>query len=121
MKRIIPITLIAFSLAACTSSPKTASEFWYGQGERFGSHGYAIDNNSLADIKGKVEFDESAYLAGYEKGKSEFCDPYKAFEKGIKGTRYTDQCVDMPQEVMIKAEWQRGWDAFIGADFYRVR
>ena len=107
MKRIVPVTLIAFGLVACTSSPKTASEFWYGQGERFGSRGNAIDNDSLADCKEKVEFDESAYLA--------------AFEKGIKGTRYTDQCADMPQEVMIKAEWQRGWDAFIGADFYKFR
>ena len=121
MKRFIPIALIAFSLVACSSSPKTASEFWYGQGERFGSRGYAIDNDSLVDIQEKVGFDESAYLAGYEKGKSEFCDPYKAFEKGIKGTRYTEQCADMPQEVMIKAEWQRGWDAFIGADFYKFR
>jgi hypothetical protein len=121
MKYIISAALIVFSLSACTSQPKTGSEFWYGQGERFGSHGYSIDNDALTDIKDKVEFDESAYLAGYEKGKAEYCDPYKAFEKGIKGTRYTDQCLGMPQETMIKAEWQRGWDAFIGADFYRVR
>ena len=64
MKRIIPIVLIAFSLVACSSSPKTASEFWYGQGERFGSRGYALDNDSLVDIQEKVGFDESAYLAG---------------------------------------------------------
>ena len=44
---------------------------------------------------------------------------FKAFEKGIQGTRYTDQCAGQPQEVMIKAEWQRGWDAFIGSDFYK--
>ncbi|WP_286294359.1 DUF2799 domain-containing protein [Vibrio apostichopi] len=121
MKRFFYVALLSFGLSACSSSPQTASEFWYGQGERFGANGHVVDNDALVDIKKKVPFDESSYQEGYAKGKLEYCDPFRAFEKGIQGTRYDGQCIGMPQEVMTKAEWQRGWDAFIGADFYRVR
>ncbi|MEF1174653.1 DUF2799 domain-containing protein [Vibrio sinaloensis] len=113
----VPFVLIA--LQACTSQPKTAAEYWYGQGERFGSRGGQYDNDVLADLKEKVSFDQVAYESGYKAGKEIYCDPFKAFEKGIAGTRYTNQCDGQPQEVMIKAEWQRGWDAFLGGDFYK--
>ncbi|MCG9631555.1 DUF2799 domain-containing protein [Vibrio sp. Isolate30] len=121
MKRIISTLMFTLVLSACSQTPKTAAEFWYGQGERFGLHGYAINNDSLESVKEKVPFDEDAYKEGYLKGKAEYCDPFKAFEKGIRGTRYTGQCEGMPNEDMLKAEWQRGWDTFIGADFYRFR
>lgn len=119
MRTVFYAVLMSFGLSACSSTPKTAEEFWLGQGERFGSHGYAFDNASLPDIKEKVPFDENAYKEGYEKGKLEYCDPYKAFEKGIKGTRYTGQCEGMLQDVMVEVEWRRGFDAFMGADFYK--
>lgn len=119
MKKALIIPFVLFSLQACSTAPKTPAEYWYGQGERFGSNGYRYDNDVLANLKESVSFDEASYKAGYEAGKAEYCDPFKAFEKGIQGTRYTDQCADQPQEVMIKAEWQRGWDAFIGSDFYK--
>jgi len=121
MKRIIFTLLFTGMLSACSQTPRTSSEFWYGQGERFGLHGFAIDNDSLESIKQKVPFDENSYKEGYAKGKMKYCDPYSAFEKGIRGVRYVDQCADMPQEDLLKAEWQRGWDAFIGADFYNFR
>lgn len=120
-RKILIILALLIGLQACSSSPKTASEYWMGQGERFGSNGYSYQNDTIEMLKLKVPFDEEAYKSGYELGKKEYCDPFKAFEKGIQGLKYTDQCRGQPQEVMIKAEWQRGWDAFIGADFYRFR
>ncbi|GLR07041.1 DUF2799 domain-containing protein [Vibrio hyugaensis] len=119
MKKLLLIPFVLLTLQACTSSPRTPAEYWYGQGERFGSNGYQYDNDVLANLKEKKPFDEVSYKKGYEAGKAEYCDPFKAFEKGIQGVRYTDQCSGQDQEVMIKAEWQRGWDAFIGSDFYK--
>ncbi|CAE6889907.1 DUF2799 domain-containing protein [Vibrio sp. B1FLJ16] len=119
MNKFLVMILALLSITACSSSPKTASEYWYGQGERFGANGYQYDNEILATLKESVTFDEQAYGHGYEAGKAEYCDPFKAFEKGIQGVRYNGQCVGQPQEIMIKAEWQRGWDAFIGSDFYK--
>lgn len=119
MKNILVIPFVLLTLQACSSTPQTPEEYWFSQGERFGANGYQYDNHVLANLKEKTPFDEASYKQGYESGKAEYCDPFKAFEKGIQGIRYTDQCVGQPEEVMIKAEWQRGWDAFIGADFYR--
>lgn len=115
MKKISYLTV--FLLLGCSSVPQTAEEYWFGQGERFGSRGYNIETDALAKMKEKVPFNEAAYLDGYNKGISEYCDPFQAFEKGIRGVRYTGQCDEQKEVVMIKAEWQRGWDAFIGYDF----
>ena len=119
MKKLLFVLFVLSTLQACASSPKTAEEFWYGQGERFGASGYQYDNNVLANLKKKASFDQASYKKGYEAGKAEFYDPFTAFSKGVQGIRYTGQCSGQPQEVMIKAEWQRGWDAFIGSDFYK--
>jgi len=93
-------------------------EYWYGQGYRFGFAGYDADNRFLENIKEKVPFHKGQYQRGYTAGKLEYCDPYKAFEKGISGTLYLGQCEGHKQQVMIEAEWQRGWDAFVGRDFF---
>ncbi len=119
MRKMLIITLVSLFITACSSSPKTAEEYWYGQGERFGANGYQYDNDTLTALKESVSFDEQAYKSGYEVGKREYCDPFRAFEKGVQGIRYQGQCEDQPQEVMIKAEWQRGWETFIGSDFYK--
>ncbi len=119
MKKVLLVSFALWALQACSSSPRTAAEFWYGQGERFGANGYQYDNDIFKTLKKSVVFDEQSYKNGYEAGKAEYCDPFKAFEKGVRGIRYNDQCTGQPQEVMIKAEWQRGWDAFVGSDFYK--
>ncbi|MEL7292741.1 MAG: DUF2799 domain-containing protein [Pseudomonadota bacterium] len=119
-KNLITLFLL-IGLQACSSSPKTPSDYWMGQGERVGAAGYAYKNIVIENLKTNVPFDEEAYKKGYESGKRKYCDPFKAFEKGMQGVKYTGQCLEYPQEAMIKAEWQRGWDAFIGADFYRQR
>ncbi len=119
MKKVTLVSLVLLTLQACSSALKTDAEYWYGQGELFGVNGYQYDNGILSTLKKSVAFDEPSYKSGYEAGKAVYCDPFKAFEKGIQGVRYNAQCADHPQEVMIKAEWQRGWDAFIGSDFYK--
>ncbi|ASM95603.1 DUF2799 domain-containing protein [Vibrio vulnificus] len=122
MKNYSLAALCFIALAGCTSStPMTSEEFWFNQGYRFGVHGYQQESESLSAIKEKVPFEQNAYMQGYEKGKKEYCDPFHAFEKGIRGIRYTGQCSEYANEAMIKAEWQRGWDTFLGADFYRFR
>ncbi|MEH0687708.1 DUF2799 domain-containing protein [Vibrio cholerae] len=112
---------ILIILGGCSASTNTEADFWYRQGVRFGQAGYTIEPSVLEEIKSKVPFDEIAYLEGYKIGKSKYCDPFKAFEKGVSGIRYDGQCKGIDNELLIKTEWQRGWDAFIGADFYRVR
>lgn len=119
MKAVLIISFVLLSLQACSSGPKTAAEYWYGQGERFGANGYRYDNDIVNTLKMSVAFDEESYKNGYQAGKAEYCDPFRAFDKGIQGIRYEDQCTGQPQEIMIKSEWQRGWDAFIGSDFYK--
>ncbi|MGP8306554.1 DUF2799 domain-containing protein [Vibrio sp. YIC-376] len=119
MKKVLLVSLVFLSLQACSNGPKTAEEYWFGQGERFGANGYQYNNDILPQLKETVAFDEASYKRGYDAGKAAYCDPFKAFEKGVQGVRYDDQCADQPQETMIKAEWQRGWDAFIGSDFYK--
>ncbi len=119
MKRVLFIVLILLALQACVSRSKTVAEYWYGQGVRFGANGYRYDNAILPTLKKSVAFDEESYKSGYRVGKAEYCDPFKAFEKGIQGIHYNGQCEGQPQEVMLKAEWQRGWDAFVGSDFYK--
>lgn len=104
-------------LTACSSSPKTAEEYWFGQGERFGSRGYNVETDTLESIKEKVPFSETAYLNGYKKGINDYCDPFQAFNKGVSGVRYTGQCDSQKEVIMIKAEWERGWQAFIAWDF----
>lgn len=120
MKKVLLVSVLFLTLQACSSNPKTAEEYWYGQGERFGANGYTYDNGILATLKESVAFDEQSYKNGYKAGKAEYCDPFKAFEKGRQGIRYDGQCSGQPQETMIKAEWQRGWEAFIGSDFYKL-
>ncbi len=116
MNKAVLIAVVSAFLAGCSSLPMTLQEYWFGQGERFGSAGMSIDNYVLEQMKQQRPFDEASYIQGYQKGKLSYCDPYKAFEKGIQGKRYDEQCVEMPQEVMIKAEWQRGYDAFMNLD-----
>ncbi|SON49294.1 DUF2799 domain-containing protein [Vibrio tapetis] len=106
-------------VAGCSTKTLTADEYWYGQGYRFGMAGYDSDNRLLANLKDKVPFQSENYMQGYTDGKLEYCDPFSAFEKGISGTLYTGQCDGHKQQVMIEAEWQRGWDAFVGSDFFR--
>ncbi|MDV6253137.1 DUF2799 domain-containing protein [Vibrio sp. EA2] len=120
MKTVLLVSVVLLTLQACSANPKSAEDYWYGQGERFGANGYQYDNDILTTLKESVAFDEPSYKRGYKAGKAEYCDPFKAFEKGIQGIRYNGQCSDHPQEVMIKAEWQRGWEAFIGSDFYKL-
>ncbi|MCF7354368.1 DUF2799 domain-containing protein [Vibrio sp. CK2-1] len=115
------IILFVVLLASCTNKPVSPEDFWYGQGYRFGSNGYDFDNSQLPSLKEKVKFDEDSYQKGYLDGKKVYCDPDQAFNKGISGEKYTGQCDDSPQDVRIRVEWQRGWDAFIGADMIRVR
>lgn len=119
-KRILMLSIL-LAVQACGSKPITQAEYWMGQGERFGANGYSYQNDIIESLKLKVPFDEQAYKEGYEIGKKDYCDPFKAFEKGVQGVKYTGQCKGQAQEVMVKAEWQRGWDAFIGADFYKFR
>jgi hypothetical protein len=119
--RTLTFLTIATLVVACSSSHGTDEEYWFAKGERFGSLGYSYDNDKLTLLKEKVPFDEAAYLSGYEKGKEEFCDPYQAFEKGMQGQQYQGQCEGMKHEALIEADWRRGWDAFIGADFYKFR
>ncbi|BDR14238.1 DUF2799 domain-containing protein [Vibrio sp. STUT-A11] len=119
MKKVLLVSVVFLNLQACSSNPKTVEEYWYGQGERFGANGYSYENEILTTLKESVTFDQQSYKNGYEAGKAEYCDPFRAFDKGIKGIRYNGQCSGQPEEVMIKAEWQRGWDAFIGSDFYK--
>jgi len=121
MRNTVLALMSAVLLSACATQPKTAEEFWFGQGERFGSNGYQLENSHLDRIKEKVPFEQQAYIDGYKKGKLSYCDPNHAFEKGIQGKRYEGQCDDFPDPVRVRAEWQRGWDAFIGMDFYRHR
>ncbi len=116
MHKIGLVAVVSAFIAACSSSSMTHQEYWFGQGERFGSTGMSIDNNVLEQMKQQRPFDEVSYVQGYQKGKLSYCDPYKAFEKGIQGTRYNEQCSGMPHEVMIKAEWQRGYDAFMSLE-----
>lgn len=113
------ILAIGTLATACSSSPKTNAEYWFAKGERFGSLGYAYDNDRLTAIKDKAPFDEAAYSAGYKKGKEEYCDPFRAFEKGMQGLQYKGQCEGMRHEEMIEADWRRGWDAFLGSDPYK--
>lgn len=115
------VTMVVSILVGCTSSYQTNSDYWLGQGERLGRNGYPAESNLLLELKEKVPFDEHAYLAGYKKGKKEYCDPYRAFEKGVQGKRYQDQCLGMPQEIIIKTEWNRGWEVFIGASFPKLK
>ena len=116
MYKVNLILLSTLLLVACSIQPQTEAEYWFGQGERFGSAGMSIDNYVLEQMKQQRPFDEASYIQGYQQGKLSYCDPYKAFEKGIQGKRYDEQCAEMPQEVMIKAEWQRGYDAFMNLD-----
>ncbi len=102
MNKAVLIAVVSAFLAGCSSLPMTLQEYWFGQGERFGSAGMSIDNYVLEQMKQQRPFDEASYIQGYQ--------------KGIQGKRYDEQCVEMPQEVMIKAEWQRGYDAFMNLD-----
>lgn len=115
MKKMIVI--LSILLTACVSEPKTAKEYWFGQGERFGSRGYSLETDGLESMKEKVPFNEAAYIEGYKKGIDSYCDPFQAFNKGISGIRYTGQCDSQKEVIMIKAEWERGWQAFIAWDF----
>ncbi|USD64586.1 DUF2799 domain-containing protein [Vibrio sp. SCSIO 43136] len=117
----ILLVVLSIALVGCTAQVKSPEEFWFGQGYRFGSAGYDQENSFLANIKERVPFDQKSYLAGYKKGLSEYCDPFEAFAKGRQGTLYTGQCDGHEQEIQIKADWQRGWDAFVGQDFFPSR
>lgn len=114
MKKIF--LLLPLLLSACSSPPKTAEEYWFGQGERFGSRGYNIETDSLEKMKEKIPFNQAAYSEGYKKGINDYCDPFQAFNKGISGVRYVGQCDSQKEIVMIKAEWERGWQAFLAWD-----
>lgn len=114
MKAIVMISLLFMS--ACTTSYQTAEAFWLSQGERLGSRGYSIDSSALETMKEKVPFKKEAYIEGYKKGLNVYCDPFQAFNKGISGVRYTGQCDNQKEAIMIKVEWQRGWEAFLSHD-----
>ncbi|MDD9154817.1 DUF2799 domain-containing protein [Aliivibrio sp. S4TY2] len=111
------IVILSILLTSCATVPTTPKEYWFGQGERFGSRGYSIETDALESMKEKVPFDEVAYLEGYKKGINIYCDPFQAFSKGVSGIRYTGQCDSQKEVIMIKAEWERGWQSFIAWDF----
>ncbi|MEZ8193599.1 DUF2799 domain-containing protein [Vibrio cortegadensis] len=119
MKKLILCTCFIMTMTACAKNVQTDDEFWFSQGERLGRSGYGVESDILDRIKAKVPFQITPYSLGYQKGLLEYCNPYNAFAKGISGIRYNGKCEDHEQAVMIKVEWQRGWDAFIGADFYK--
>lgn len=106
--------------AGCSTAPQSDDEFWYKQGYRLGSNGYSYQSQALTEIQQaqtKRSFIETDYRQGYQEGKAVYCDPFKAFDKGRAGVRYIGQCAGAENETMLRAEWERGWQAFIGMDF----
>ncbi len=41
MKKMIVV--LSILLTSCATVPTTPKEYWFGQGERFGSRGYSIE------------------------------------------------------------------------------
>lgn len=120
-RRLFIFITLSGSLTACSIQKQTLEEYWYGQGERLGRNGYQYNSETLKILKEKTPFKEIAYKEGYETGWQEFCDPYRAFEKGVQGKLYVAQCDGHPKEIMIKADWERGWQAFVSGEIFSVK
>ncbi|WP_105902493.1 DUF2799 domain-containing protein [Vibrio gangliei] len=118
MRNYSNIVIFSFFILGCAHSVPTTEEYWYKQGFMLGVRGQFIDHAKLLIFKEDKQFDNQSYHRGYVDGKSDFCDPEQAFNKGISGIKYSDQCDEFSQHVRIKAEWQRGWEAFISMGLF---
>lgn len=104
------ITLIS----GCTTEPLTPNEFWYKQGKRVGETGLQEYEQMIAHFKKKVDFQPDAFQKGYQEGMMTFCDPFRARNKGLSGRKYEGQCDEHPNADLIKVDWDRGWQQYIG-------
>ncbi|MGD8173390.1 DUF2799 domain-containing protein [Vibrio sp. TRT 21S02] len=113
------IKLFVTFIVGCSSSPTTYKQVWYKEGYRVGKAGYQENNRITNNLKNKLgNFDELSYSSGFYDGRKVFCKPEYAFSRGISGAKYNGQCEGHKNEVMIKADWERGWQAFISQSFY---
>ncbi|MGV2987503.1 DUF2799 domain-containing protein [Vibrio sp. E150_011] len=110
----LKLCIVSLLLTACTSEPITVEQYWYKKGQRIGEVGIQDYGSSIEHFEKKGDFNESAFHKGYSYGKSLFCDPFQAFDKGLSGRKYSNQCEGVRNELLIRAEWQRGWQVFIG-------
>lgn len=118
MKKLA-LVLGVLALSACSSQqishdPQT---MWTEAGKRAAQTGMAkLDKSGLeAKLKGEAVTDEhyQYYLDGFAQGQKNFCDPNKAFDYGMTGQHYMDQCAGMPDEEQFKYNWNRGFEQYL--------
>lgn len=116
MKKVSIVLLGALALAACSSQPHSPEDLWLEGGERAARTGMAKLDKAGLEEKLKEPVSEEhyqLYQQGFESGQKAFCDPNKAFDYGMTGQHYMDQCAGMDNETEFKFNWDRGFQQYL--------
>ncbi|MEM6414551.1 MAG: DUF2799 domain-containing protein [Pseudomonadota bacterium] len=104
-------TIVCMLLSACANhSGRLACETgnWSAWGYEDGAAG--LDRSAFKKRKDPCkseQIDESAYVAGWNRGIVYYCKPEKGFEAGLSDEKYRDVCQGKAEEVFL-AEYRLG-------------
>ena len=119
MQRLLAIaaTALAMTLPGCAtlSESQCLASDWQTVGYRDGMSG--IQSSQLlkhqhACVKHGIVPDRNAYLAGWEEGVAQYCQPNNGFNAGERGTSYSNVCPDNLKDSFYEA-YQDGRRLFL--------
>jgi len=110
LSRVTPHLLALTALAACASNSVSESQCiagdWQTIGYRDGVNGYRsteLLEHQNACVKHGVIPDRAAYMAGWEQGVREYCEPNNGYDVGERGYGYNNVCPDAQREAFLAA------------------
>ncbi|MGF1719790.1 DUF2799 domain-containing protein [Vibrio kyushuensis] len=115
--KLLKILVLVSVLSGCSS---TGSLSYTNIGERTANRGeLQLTFDELTEFegnKGLTEQQYAEYKIGYKVGKDSFCDVNNAFQWGLKGNRYQEQCSGYQTEPQFRYEVERGFNRFISPE-----
>ena len=110
MQRLLAITATALTLSlsgcATLSESQCLANDWQTVGYRDGMSGTQSSQllkHQNACVKHGVVPDRNAYLAGWEEGVEQYCQPDNGFNAGERGTSYPNVCPDHLKDSFYEA------------------
>lgn len=113
------MAVLLFTLAGCSSNSVSESQCiagdWQTIGYRDGANGYRstqLLNHQNACVKHGVIPDRASYMAGWEKGVREYCEPNNGYDVGERGEGYDNVCPDDMRDAFL-APYHAGRDLYL--------
>lgn len=122
MRSSIFLLILALILGACAgrstvSENQCAAGDWRTLGYRDGANGYRSSrllDHQDACLDHDIVPDRGAYMAGWERGIREYCEPNNGFRVGENGWQHNNAC---PTD--LRADFQKAW--LEGRKLYQAR